>query len=402
MASNGSIGLATRAIRHPQFLRSADTVAPSWRRPAGSPTVQSPRPDPLAIFGAGGDLGRKRLQPALFHLSDFVADCAELVDEPSGDETDGTGPGQRRHPFRQWLHAERDAERLWEQLRVGAYRTAYLATPPDETAKLVDRLVDCAVQLVGVEKPWFPNLYGARSVAARMNGHECRFRFIDHYLARPVVRWLFEQPDPLQFLLGGPITAINGWLLEEAEPSSPAQSVGVSADLLIHLVTVTHRLLPGCTTEVTRVEAGRYEDAPIPNETFAQVDVVADSVDPVPISLTAAKGVPPETAGKMLLVEGPDAILAIDFAHERAELITDRETQCLFQADDTCEAAYVHILRRLTSGDATVGLSISEAVGILGILDEARRKFPDPPPQYEREGFAVSQTNLHVRPVLDD
>ena len=58
----------------------------------------------------------------------------------------------------------------------------------------------------------------------------------------------------------------------------------------------------------------------------------------------------------------------------------------LFQADGATEDTYVHLLRRLTEGDFTVGLSLNEALSILELIAAARGFFKQPLPSYDKGG----------------
>src|SRR5687768_13425868 len=75
----------------------------------------------------------------------------------------------------------------------GEYGTVYLATPPQVTGRQLLWLADCPVELVVAEKPWFPDLVFARQAGECLRRSRVCFRFLDHYLYRPVIRWLLGQ-----------------------------------------------------------------------------------------------------------------------------------------------------------------------------------------------------------------
>lgn len=201
--------------------------------PASIPTpeIRLPKADKcvLVIFGATGDLTRRKLMPALYHLAclDCTTDEFHIVGvgrAPMGDEqfrdrmhealrSAGAGALNEREwrAFASRLHYlvgnladsatyRRIAARLEElHTRVGAStnRMFYLAIPPSLVSPIVDGLAAAELQRetdgwsrVIVEKPFGRDLASARALnthLARTFREDQIFR-IDHYLGKDTVR----------------------------------------------------------------------------------------------------------------------------------------------------------------------------------------------------------------------
>src|SRR5262249_24044839 len=145
--------------------------------------------------------------------------------------------------------------------------------PPDATAALISKLLDLPVELLTADKPWFPSLASAHAARELLSRSHTVFRGFDHYVALSPVRWVRE--EGLERLLQGLPRSISAELHEVARPSSPAQEIGVLADLLIHVVSVCRALLPQARLQVTEAVAGRHVDSPFATESYARVTMRA-------------------------------------------------------------------------------------------------------------------------------
>ena len=205
-----------------QALQSALTEQPG----AGE---RRPAPFTLVVFGASGDLTRRKLVPALYSLDKrgLLPEKFALVGvarRPLGDEAfrsglqeglrqfAGTGPEWRWDRLRDQAHyfqsTYNDAnsfrelaallERLGKDKGIGGNRLFYLATPPEAYGGITQLLG--AVGLGGdwtggysrivVEKPFGRDLETARDLNERMHSvfrEEQIFR-IDHYLGKETVQ----------------------------------------------------------------------------------------------------------------------------------------------------------------------------------------------------------------------
>jgi glucose-6-phosphate 1-dehydrogenase len=187
-----------------------------------------PTPEPCAvvIFGASGDLTRRKLFPALYSLAfrrllpeafgvvgaartdwsteEFVARMAEAVREHGRDEFrqevwDGLAAGVR---YVSTDFADDDGENrvaatlneLDEERGTGGNRLYYLAVPPDAIATLVGELgerrtTEGWTRLI-VEKPFGRDLESARALNECVHRHfdEDEVFRIDHYLGKETVQ----------------------------------------------------------------------------------------------------------------------------------------------------------------------------------------------------------------------
>jgi predicted dehydrogenase len=292
----------------------------------------------------------------------------------------------RAHPYRSWIFEPGAVQACLQRLNEGGYPLVYVATPPAQTAAYLGMLADSGANLVVAEKPWFPDFATARRLAHRLRRSRVCFRFIDHYVFRGVVRWVLDRP--LAALLGGPLTAITGWLLETSEPVSQAMKVGALADLLIHLLSISRQLLPARRIVVQEAHAARYRGAPGPPETFVHLRAAANGSVPVAVTLTAGKGIASEAAGKVLLLEGPGAVLWLDLAADTADRITAEGRVRIYPAaGEAAEEPYAVLLRQFAAGDRSIGFGLKEALQILRILDDARRLLSVPLSEYAKGGY---------------
>jgi predicted dehydrogenase len=292
-------------------------------------------------------------------------------------------------PYRRWFSGPAEHEECWGRLLEGDYPSVFLTTPPAITWKLLMQLIATETRFVLAEKPWFPDLETASRVIPHLRGAVPRIRFLDHYLYRPGVRWLQGQNLPM--LLGGHARALTAWILETSDLASPAMTVGVLKDTLIHLVSIVRAIFPGCGFNVQRVRAGQYRGAPPGCDTFVQVQALVDAEEPVTVTLTAAKAHPPvDGPSKAVVIDGPGAALKLDLDRETVFLASPSIRTLYSQGRD--EDAYTHILRRLDGEDHSLGMDAEEALAIHRILHAVRERFPRPMPSYDRDQRLISRT----------
>jgi glucose-6-phosphate 1-dehydrogenase len=187
-----------------------------------------PEPLVMTIFGASGDLTKRKLLPALYHLEqngllpakfhivgvarrplgdEFAADMREGVVEFGGVDKDDPklddfikkvsyfalnfdDPGHY-----QALKAELD--RIAQEVGIGNNRLFYLATAPEFFAGIIENLgaqgmaqPEQGRSAVVIEKPFGHDLTSARELNHQVNGvfHENQVFRIDHYLGKETVQ----------------------------------------------------------------------------------------------------------------------------------------------------------------------------------------------------------------------
>ena len=187
-----------------------------------------PEPGILVIFGASGDLTKRKLLPALFHLrqhnllprefaivgvarrplgEEFARDMrAGIVEFGGADSTDPvldefvSHIGYYALEFDapdQYAGLKAELDRIAKERNLGPSRLYYLATAPESFAPIVENLgVNGMAQLetgraaVVIEKPFGHDLESARELNRQVNAvfqEEQVFR-IDHYLGKETVQ----------------------------------------------------------------------------------------------------------------------------------------------------------------------------------------------------------------------
>ncbi len=187
-----------------------------------------PMPGILVIFGASGDLTKRKLLPALFHLEqsgllppnsaivgvarrplgdEFAADMrAGIVEFGSVAKDDPKLDGfvKRIHYYglqfddaAGYAGLKVELDRIATEGNIGANRHFYLATAPEYFAPIVENLgaqgmAQPAQGVVGVaiEKPFGHDLESAKELNAKVNAvfHEDQVFRIDHYLGKETVQ----------------------------------------------------------------------------------------------------------------------------------------------------------------------------------------------------------------------
>jgi len=187
-------------------------------------------PDPgiMVIFGASGDLTKRKLLPALFHLrqakllpqqfaivgvarrplgNEFAEDMREGVVEFGGAEASDP----QLNDFAQHISyfalnfdkpedyagLKAELERIAAEKGIGGNRLFYLATAPEFFAGIIENLgaqgmaqPENGLTVVVIEKPFGHDLESARELNHQVNAvfHESQVFRIDHYLGKETVQ----------------------------------------------------------------------------------------------------------------------------------------------------------------------------------------------------------------------
>ena len=193
--------------------------------PAGAQRI--PEPGILVIFGASGDLTKRKLLPALFHLeqsgllpansaivgvarrpltNEFAEDMQAGIIESGVDKGDAKLDGfvKRIHYYALqfddaagYAGLKTELDRIATEGNIGPNRLFYLATAPEYFEPIVENLgaqgmAQPAQGTVGVviEKPFGHDLNSARELNEKVNAvfHEDQVFRIDHYLGKETVQ----------------------------------------------------------------------------------------------------------------------------------------------------------------------------------------------------------------------
>ena len=192
--------------------------------------MSSPRADPcvLVIFGASGDLARRKLLPAIYNLAEsgllpepfailgvarpaiaddaYRAQTREIVEREEGEPLDAAWQpiGDRLH----YISGELDDPGLYDRLKsaldglrlrytIPPNYLFYLAVPPELFATVGRRLAGAGLaderdgwRRLIVEKPFGYDVESARRLNAELTGglREAQIYRIDHYLGKETVQ----------------------------------------------------------------------------------------------------------------------------------------------------------------------------------------------------------------------
>ena len=187
-----------------------------------------PEPGILVIFGASGDLTRRKLMPALFHLEQagllpdkfavvgvarralgdkFAEDMRGGIVEFGGVEANNAKLDNfvRKisyfslrfdHPG-DYIGLKAELERIAQEKGIGGRRLFYLATAPEHFAPIIENLgaegmaqPEQGKVAVVIEKPFGHDLESARELNRQVNAvfHEEQVFRIDHYLGKETVQ----------------------------------------------------------------------------------------------------------------------------------------------------------------------------------------------------------------------
>jgi glucose-6-phosphate 1-dehydrogenase len=182
----------------------------------------------LVIFGASGDLTRRKLMPALFHLeragllpekfaivgaarreigNKFAEDMRGGIVEFGGEETSAPKLDdfisrisyltlRFDHPG-DYIGLKAELERIAQEKGIGGRRLYYLATAPEHFAPIIENLgaegmaqPEQGTAAVVIEKPFGHDLESARALNRQVNAvfHEEQVFRIDHYLGKETVQ----------------------------------------------------------------------------------------------------------------------------------------------------------------------------------------------------------------------
>jgi predicted dehydrogenase len=125
---------------------------------------------------------------------------------------------------------------------VPRWRTAFVVTSADRHAEVIARLLEAAphLQAIVCEKPCGKSLTQAQAIHHACQRRDVALLVADHYLLRAPVQHVLAHPEYLTTL--GELVQCTA-TLDECAPTGPQQ--GVIADLLVHLLTLLHVLIPG-------------------------------------------------------------------------------------------------------------------------------------------------------------
>lgn len=253
----------------------------------------------ILVIGGGGDLGRKRILPALAQLG--VA--ADLVD-PRAVPGEGL-PG-----------VVKAFSSLAEVSSPGPYLGAVVATPNHLHLMHCRWVLETARLPCLVEKPIAHTLNDANAMSDLAANSPVPLWVSDHYLAKPASIFLFAGRSRLLKEIG-PLCRIRGRLMED--PGTLAgrdwlrmpelSGGGVWIDTGIHLVTVLLALLPEKEWQATCAQGVGYEpDNPDLAETSFAMTAISGDVS-VELKVGKASG----AQAKELVLEGVDGSLRIDW-----------------------------------------------------------------------------------------
>ena len=191
-------------------------------------TERIPEPGILVIFGASGDLTKRKLLPALFHLrqatllpkqfaivgvarrplgDEFAKDMRDGIVEFGGvDSSDPLLEDFAQHisyfPLNfddpdDYAGLKAELDRIDKEKNIGGSRLFYLATAPEFFAGIIENLgahgmaqPEKGVAAVVIEKPFGHDLDSARLLNQQVNAvfHESQVFRIDHYLGKETVQ----------------------------------------------------------------------------------------------------------------------------------------------------------------------------------------------------------------------
>jgi glucose-6-phosphate 1-dehydrogenase len=204
------------------------TIHPEDIAQFGQGTERIPEANILVIFGASGDLTRRKLMPALFHLEQvgLLAERLTIVGV-ARRELDGDFAAQMREgivtfggasasdpkldrfiarisyfPLRFEVQSDYEAlkaelERIAQEKNIGGSRLFYLATAPEHFTEIVENLGAAGMAhneqgrvSVVIEKPFGRDLESARELNRRVSAvfEENQVFRIDHYLGKETVQ----------------------------------------------------------------------------------------------------------------------------------------------------------------------------------------------------------------------
>ncbi len=177
-------------------------------------TLDSPHPQDFIVFGASGDLAKRKLLPALYNLeaSDLLPDGCSVIgyartefdDKSFRDFARKAIEEFSRQPLKEsiwkrfaarlrYIHNNADGYKKLAADCIEPNRVFYLAVPPDAVQEVVDRLKEADLvkgSRVVVEKPFGTDIDSARKLNHILHSSfsESQIFRIDHYLGKETVQ----------------------------------------------------------------------------------------------------------------------------------------------------------------------------------------------------------------------
>ncbi len=288
----------------------------------------------MLVVGGAGDLGRKRILPALERLGVEV----EVVDP-------------RPLPPPPQAPAVRAYARLSDVPSSGQFCGVIVASPNDlhlpHVRWAVERGLPCLC-----EKPLAHTLAGAQSIRNLAAG-PVPLLVAEHYLAKPAGVFLVDHREEV---LGraGFLETVRGRILEPAPPNlGPATPAGrhfwlrdaaragggAWIDMGIHLLTVLLSLLPGRPWEVRSAVARGYDEDSGAGESHLAMTATLGSAE---VGLEAGRDAAVEV--KDLLLEGTAGSVRVDWNSGAVQASTLGAAQTLHEATVAPFGGYLTLL----------------------------------------------------------
>lgn|GEM_PF-2632587 len=289
----------------------------------------------LLVIGGGGDLGRRRILPALAELGvgADVVDLAPLVPQPD----------HVRQVFR-------SLSPLAGLVGRREYLGAVVATPNNLHLEHSHWAVAEAGLPCLTEKPIAHTLSAAKQAACLAGGPAPSW-IADHYLAKPPSVYVIEHGSELLAAIGAP-ERIEGQIVEPAGTLSgrswlldPARSGGgIWLDTGVHLVTVLLALWPGLAWREVQARAADYELQQDKDVTtgHAETAFVLEALchAPAGAQVKLAVGKAAQAPAKYLLLEGSRGSLRLDWSANTVTLNGD----VILDAPDAPFGGYLALL----------------------------------------------------------
>ncbi len=246
--------------------------------------------DRLLVIGGAGDLGRKRILPALGEMG-YQADVV-----------DPRGLGSALPPNVIAHYCSLDSVPA-----PGDYLGVIVATPNNLHLRHSRWAVETARRPCLVEKPIAHTLKDAEQVVGLARTAQAQLWVADHYLAKPASRFLTGHRSELVASIG-PVREVRGRILEDPGTllgrewlRNPERSGGgVWIDTGFHLASVLLTLMPGRDWRFIRAEAAGYDPAH-PDRTETAFEASAESGGTI---VTLSVGKSHGVVGKDLQIEG--------------------------------------------------------------------------------------------------
>lgn len=198
----------------------------------GMRVARAPEPTSIVIFGATGDLARRKLMPALYNLArdNYMPPSFNIIGFARRPRTDAEIREEYRQAINEFSRAGAIQQEVWESFSEGIFyvrsnlvdvdgyldlkreldrldhergtrgnRLLYLAVPPDLMPTIIDKLGESGLNesagytRIILEKPFGSDLTSARELNHRLHKvfDESQVYRIDHYLGKETVQNIF-------------------------------------------------------------------------------------------------------------------------------------------------------------------------------------------------------------------